>query len=57
MQAEPDRETVREQVEHAFPNNHKDVMENMQWSSIDGNWVYTLHGIMFGVETDGYIHS
>lgn len=54
---EPSRDTVKEAVLRAFPNNGEDVLKNMRWSSIDGCWYYDLHGMTVGIETDGYIHS
>ena len=57
MHAEPDRATVAEAIKQAFPNNHEVILREMQWDSICGNWVYTLHRIFFGIEVDGYIHS
>jgi hypothetical protein len=56
METEPKRETVREAVEKAFPNN-PEVLEEMQWDCIMGCWTVWKWNMMLGIETDGYVHS
>ena len=55
---EPDRETVRGEVEKAFPYPEGvDVMRLMKWDGVMGCWTIVMRGIFVGIETDGYIHS
>ena len=52
---EPNRETVREAVERAFPGSR--CLSEMVWSSLNGCWFWQQWGMTIGIEVDGYIHS
>jgi hypothetical protein len=54
---EPDRATVLPYIKAAFPYDWELIYEEMQWSSIDENWIVDYCGMRVGIETDGYIHS
>lgn len=53
---EPDRDTVRDAVVKAFPNN-PEVIHDMVWDHITECWLVNLWGMTIRIETDGYVHS
>jgi hypothetical protein len=53
---EPDRKTVEQFIKDWSPDWER-IMKEMRWSSIDGCWYIDIHGMLVGIETDGYIHS
>jgi hypothetical protein len=58
---EPDRQTVVPALKQAFPNDWESISREMYWDGLMGCWTFwrqTLMGpCMYGVETDGYIHT
>lgn len=56
LSQEPDRETVREALQKAFPYQPEAIKE-MRWSGIDNCWLWHFCGMTVGIETDGYVHS
>lgn len=54
---EPDRNTVKEHIKKAFPNDWQRIIKDMKWSSLDGYWYIDYAGMHVGIEKDGYIHS
>ena len=54
---EPDRETVRQAVWDAWPQEGAAILREMTWDGLNGCWMIERYGISIGIETDGYVHS
>ena len=54
---EPNRQTVADAIDRAFPDDSADVLREMRWDGICGCWMIEKWGMWIGIETDGYVHS
>jgi len=50
--------TVINAIHRRFdPETAADIISKMWWSAMNGCWHFDHAGMLFGVETDGYIHT
>lgn len=57
MHKTPDH-TVINAIHRRFdPETAADIISKMWWSAMNGCWHFNHAGMLFGVETDGYIHT
>ena len=54
---EPDRATVADAVNRAFPDDHEAVLRDMRWDGLCGCWLIVRWKMTIGIEPDGYVHS
>jgi hypothetical protein len=50
-------EVVYEAIFKAWPDQATEVVEQLGYDSLNGNWHFNRWGMYVGVEDDGYIHT
>jgi len=52
-------QVVVDSIMRRYPEHGKQMMEDMEWSSMNGCWMvkHPTADMWLGIETDGYIHS
>lgn len=41
----------------AWPDQSVEILKDLQYDTLNGNWYFRRWGMYVGVESDGYIHT
>lgn len=48
---------VMQAVEKRWPKEALEILQSLQYDSLNDNWYFTRWGMYIGIESDGYIHT
>lgn len=59
MESEPDRKVLEDAIRSRWPEEADKLISLAKWDHIGGCWMlpHAGHGVVYGIEKDGYIHS
>jgi hypothetical protein len=48
---------VIEAIQKRFPQEYSEILQDLEYDSLNGCYYFVRYGMYFGVENDGYIHT